>query len=276
MTIDAWRDENVRKLNAYFRPHEGSAKKSLRLAMERAVQGDDLSVRLDATECAMPVSMARAAWPKLAAFGPQASFQGAAEWHRDADGWSGGLKDSYVRSIDLESFVTAQTKQQLRGVGELHVESAEIQQGKLVAAKGEFGANDGEIGNWLIRDLSSWFGFTLQRRVDSLGPMEESTPFTEIRLEFLLAGNALQIAGVADGALVRDGNGEMLLDGKQLKPAPAQMAVRLLYPMKAVSVAVSHESWWLSSCLAMPDAAELPEYHPAPVARVAERPDKPE
>jgi hypothetical protein len=60
--IDAWRDENVRKLNAYFRPCEGSAKKSLRLAVERELQGDGLNVRLDATEGVLPVSMARAAW----------------------------------------------------------------------------------------------------------------------------------------------------------------------------------------------------------------------
>jgi hypothetical protein len=176
----------------------------------------------------------------------------------------------------LETFVTAQTKQQLRGVGELHVDSAEIQQGKLVAAKGQFGANDGEIGNWFLRDLSSYFGFAMPRRFEASAPAEGVTPFSEIRLAFDLRGEALEVAGVADGALVRDGEGGKLLDGKQSRAAQAHTAVRVLYPMKAVSVPVSHESWWLASRLSMAGAAETPEYHAKPATRPATPPEKAE
>ena len=108
----------------------------------------------------------------------------------------------------------------------------------------------------------------MDRRFETLAKAGESSPFSEIRLAFDLNLESLELAGVADGALVRDAAGEKLLDGKQSRTALPHTAVRVMYPIKSVSVPVSRESWWLASRLAMPGAAETPEYQ----AKTASRP----
>jgi hypothetical protein len=216
-----------------------------------------------------PMKVAAVIWPRLRAFGAEATFAGALQLAHDASGWDGALQGEFD-AIDLEQLVARRTKQHLTGTGALRVDLARIENGKLVEAKGRFGADEGTIGHGLLADLSGTFGIPSAERLNLADRARRGVEaaVSEIQFDFSLVDDALTLTGksMPGHAFVRDANEEEMLSGSQKYIVAPRVALQVFFPTSDPKIAAAEESLWLASWVSVPTVAELPTYQPKPPA----------
>jgi hypothetical protein len=263
---ESWNAEGIRRMLVRFRPGRDQNQEELKLDLELDRAADQWRMVFDTGKTNAPMKVAAVIWPRLRAFGAEATFAGALQLAHDASGWDGALQGEFD-AIDLEQLVARRTKQHLTGTGALRVDLARIENGKLVEAKGRFGADEGTIGHGLLADLSGTFRIPSAPQLDlkDRNKRELESAVSEIRMSFELTNDRVTLTGEAmpGTVLLRDADGEpMLFGAQQNKDVSPRGALQVFFPTADAKIAAAEESLWLASWLSVPTVAELPTYQP--------------
>lgn len=264
---ESWTTDGVRRMSFRLRLGRDQQGEELKLDLDYTPSSEGLRIALDTGKSKLPLRAAGVIWSPLDALGRQATFLGSLRLVRGASGWDGTLQGE-LDIIDLEELVTKHTKQRLRGIGTLRVETARIADGKVVAAQGSFGADDGMIGVAFLQDVSGAFQIGCKKSLADRARRDEDVAISEIQFRFLLQNDRLTLTGASEPgkALVRDAEGTALLSGPQPGPVSPRLAVSALFPTSGERVAAAQESLWLADWFRLPSAAELAAYQPKPAA----------
>ncbi|MDZ4780644.1 MAG: hypothetical protein SGJ19_10360 [Planctomycetia bacterium] len=266
---EAWNVESAGKALIRFQPTGGQ---EIALHVEQDQANRTFRLSFDTEKRELPLATLNAFFPRSRALGTASTFRGVVQVAQSEDSWDAGIRGT-VDQIDLETLVNRHTKQQLTGNGALEIESAQFRNGKLVAAKGKFGATGGEIGVGFLSDVSGGFQFRCDYSKQELDERRfETIKYSQLLVQFDLHEGAIELTG-----LVEPGQIPLLNeDGDPILVAPAKgtrvslaYAVQLLFPTAGPRIAAAHESFWLASWLPLPAAGQLSPWRPKEPAQTA-------
>jgi hypothetical protein len=203
--------------------------------------------------------------PALRHFGQGAQFQGKSAWRLSSEGWRGENLEGTISNIDLASMVTNLFPHHLwSGRCDLEIRRAEFESGRLVAAEGVLGGDDGTLSRTLLLAASERLGWKLSRDL----PPGDRIRYRRLGLDFRIDPSGLVIRG-------RCGSPTVILDNEQGPlvwdhPESAQVVdlVRVLVPDTRHQVPATRQTAWLTNHLPVPSyapssrSAQLPPESP--------------
>jgi hypothetical protein len=199
--------------------------------------------------------------------GAKSSFSGMIDATETPNGWNLGLAGS-MSEIDLQSVVSDQFPQQLRGIAEVSGLKAEFQNGRLESAKGELRAGPSYVGGSLLAAAHDRLGM---QTIISPSQLAIAIPYETLALSFAIDSKGLTIKGRCgdrpSGDVIWNAKNEPLMHESSGGPIPVVALVQMLVPDSQIQVPATRQTDWLLRLLPLPDV--LPNNpQTAPQARI--------
>ncbi len=208
----------------------------------------------------LPCRLLGIAVPPLRAFGNQAHFRGYIWGTETPTGWEGDLAGR-VTKLELDALASNFLPYRLTGSGELTIQRARFQHGRLLEGSGMLVAGPGEIDRALPAAAVLYLGLqttdpALLRSISSQ-PANRLLPFRQLAFGASLNAEGLRLVGQCSDAppgTILVGENHALLTEPQPRTHPVTAVVQLLVPSGATQAAsISRQGDWLLRHLPLPE-----------------------
>ena len=205
----------------------------------------------------LPCALASSFIPELELAGHRATIAGTGRLLWQEGEWSGELAGQ-VRGIDLSRLIGERFGHILTGQGNLTLQQATLESGRLASARGTLTASGGRISRSLLAAAQEHLALDAELPPEE----EESTSYRKLALRFELTDQGLRLMGADDSqpGMVTTVAGP-LLSARPNHHVPAVALVRALVPESQVQVPATKQTAALLRWL------PLPAVDPSPSAR---------
>ena len=210
------------------------------------------SISVNTGQARLPCNLAGLIWPPLERLGPDAEFSGEVSWLLSRHG-SAELRGTFS-DVDLDALVSEQFPQILSGNAMVRIETASIDDGRLVSAAGTV---EVRTGGRISRSLLVAAAEHLQLQNEAGSSGSEVLSYRRLACGFRMDGSKLQLSGSADsgspGVLMVKATGAMLSAPSNHSASAANLA-RVLLPDSGVHVPLASQTSGLVQLLPVPAA----------------------
>jgi hypothetical protein len=165
----------------------------LQVTRDRRVKPAAVQLEFFSGSTPMPCSLLAVGLAGFGACGPDARFDGYFQAVASRSGPDGELKGQFT-DVDLAQLVNDPLPQQLRGSGNLRIETARFHNGRLQEVKGEVAAGSGAISRTLVEVAVDRLGLTPGSGGDF---RQRMIPFDKLATRFVCDAKGLRLVGLA-------------------------------------------------------------------------------
>ncbi len=215
----------------------------------------------------LPCSVLAMGVDLLKPLGPRCRFRGYLWSSETPDGWQGEVTGQLV-DVDFGRLISDHFPHRFVGTGEMTVQSARFNRGRLESGGAIVFAGPGSIARSLLSAAVDRLGL-----VQGAAPPtdDEIVPFDQLAFSATLDPDGLHLSGrckVAEPGTILSADGRCLLAQSLQRTLPTVALVRMLVPQSAVQVPASRQTDWLLRHLPVPEVVPVPGSDTMPHARL--------
>jgi hypothetical protein len=232
-----------------------SASQTCQLRLDRQLHFGQptTSFSLDTGEANLPCALLVSMFSYENRLGPNSAFAGTIQGMEGPAGWRVGCEGK-LTAVDLQSAISDQFPQQLRGPAEITALKTEFHSGRLETATGRLRAGPGFVGRSLLIAASACLG--MRCNPSDLQPAAPIA-YEKLDVSFEISPKGLTINGKCGergtGEVMRTKEGKVLVQESQRSPVPVVSLVQMLVPDSQVQVPATRQTDWLLRLLPLPD-----------------------
>lgn len=213
-----------------------------------------LEVKIYTGASPLPCRLLATGLPALQPLGPDSRFRGYVRANQTPHGWRGELT-GHFGDVDVGQLVRERFAQPLTGSGQVTVEHARFDKGRIEQAWGSVALGPGTIGRRLLTAAIEQWSLIQS----NLPPAyDDPLPYRHLAAKWRVDADGLRIEGrcaSASAGTLLAGTGAWQVSAPVVQPLPVAALVRALVPDKPPDVPATAEAAWLLRHLPLPESA---------------------
>ncbi len=230
----------------------GAEPAHIEIHRNRQVSPAGLEMKLYTGAAPLPCRLLAVGLPAFAPLGPDCQFRGYLRADRMPGGWVGELT-GHFSNIDLGRLVRERFAQHLTGLGQVMVERAGFNRGRVEYAWGSITVGPGTIDRLLLDTAVEQMSL-IQHAVPNAS--DDRIPYRQLAANWQLSVDGLHVEGRCTSA----GPGTLLAGTEPwqvgepiIQPLPVAALVRTLVPDQSPEVPATAQAEWLLRHLPLPE-----------------------
>ncbi len=213
-----------------------------------------LEVKLYTGASPLPCRLLAIGLPAMQPLGPRSRFRGYLRADRTPQGWRGELT-GHFDDVDVGQLVHDRFAQPLTGAGQVTVEHARFDKGRIEEAWGSVAIGPGTVGRRLLAAAIERLSLIQSAPPDGY---DDPVPYRQLAAKWRVDADGLHIEGrcasAGPGTLLA-GTGPWQVSEPVVQPLPVATLVRTLVPDRSPEVPATAEAAWLLRHLPLPESA---------------------
>ncbi|MDZ7618650.1 MAG: hypothetical protein U1E05_16730 [Patescibacteria group bacterium] len=232
----------------------GAEPSHIEIHRNRLVSPAGLELKLYTGAAPLPSRLLAVGLPAFAPLGPDCRFRGYLRADQTPNGWVGELT-GHFSEVDLGRLVRDQFHQHLTGTGQVTVERAGFDRGRVQFAWGTFTLGPGTIARPLLDAAVEQMSLIRNALPEA---EDEWIPYRQFAANWRLSAEGLLIEGRCDSAVpgtLLAGTSPWHVGEPVVQPVPVTALVRTLVPNRSPEIPATAPAEWLMRHLPLPEAS---------------------